>query len=185
MTAPQDVDIDFMLTVVDVGKKLKDLNEARSALLAELNSGFYQSRFANMEDWAKANRLIKSSFDKAVGMTLFSLEVQIRRFVPPADAPAPAEPKTDGPRIVPSPRGGDRKTGSLFGVSKTEINKALGFTPNVKDDESKVTASWGFTFDGQHCGIWDYKGSGRDGEYSTFGPHAVFTKLFGARYKAG
>jgi hypothetical protein len=36
--------------------------------------------------------------------------------------------------------------------------------------------------DGRHCGIWDYKGSQRIDEFSTFGPADVFEKLFGARY---
>jgi hypothetical protein len=41
--------------------------------------------------------------------------------------------------------------------SLRDIAAILG-KPNVQDDPDKVTHSWGFTIDGDHCGIWDYKG---------------------------
>ena len=84
--------------------------------------------------------------------------------------------------IQPVDQLGSHRTGSLRGITVAEIREVLGFAPNCDDDPSKVVNSWGFTVDGEHCGIWDYKGSHRIGEFSTFGPHEVLSKLFGARY---
>lgn len=78
-------------------------------------------------------------------------------------------------------RGGHR-TGTLSNITVGEITEILGFSPNCDDDPAKVVNSWGFEVDGRACGIWDYKGSHRIGEFSTFGPHEVFSNLFGARY---
>jgi hypothetical protein len=84
--------------------------------------------------------------------------------------------------IKPVDHAGGHRTGTLRGITVAEIREVLGFAPNCEDDPSKVVNSWGFTVDGRHCGIWDYKGSQRIGEFSTFGPADVFEKLFGARY---
>ena len=82
--------------------------------------------------------------------------------------------------ILPIPEPGDHRTGTLSDqLTKQQISKALGFKPNVKDDPSKVKASWGFTYDGERCGIWDYYGS----RWSTFGPAHVFVALFGDKYQ--
>lgn len=88
-------------------------------------------------------------------------------------------------KVIPDSTAGGHKTGSLTRISKDEIDAALGFEPNVEDDADKVKYSWGFTADGVSCGIWDYKGSHRFNQYSTFGPDAVFQTLFGNRYTAG
>jgi hypothetical protein len=64
-----------------------------------------------------------------------------------------------------------------------EINKILGFKPNIADDPDKVKYSWGFTVDGVHCGIWDYKGSYKYKSFSTFGPADSLRKVFGEHYK--
>jgi hypothetical protein len=60
-----------------------------------------------------------------------------------------------------------------------KINEVLGFEPNVEDDLYKVKHSWGFEANGEICGIWDYKGSEKYGEFSTYGSKNVFVELFG------
>ncbi len=90
--------------------------------------------------------------------------------------------------IVPVAKAGEYKTGSLVGLTKKDIIEKLGFGPNVDDDPYKVTASWGFLFNpdaekkGPVCGVWDYKGSARSGEWSTYGPREVFVAIFGEKY---
>lgn len=81
-------------------------------------------------------------------------------------------------KIVPVDEAGSHREGSLKGVTVAQINKALGFKPNVQDDPDKVKHSWGFTADGVLCGIWDYKGSEMFNSFSTYGPREVFEKLF-------
>lgn len=81
-------------------------------------------------------------------------------------------------KIIPIPESGDCRTGTLSDVTVQDINKVLGFTPNVQDDPCKVEFSWGFTADGIRCGIWDYKGSAAFRSFSTFGPRKVFESLF-------
>jgi hypothetical protein len=77
--------------------------------------------------------------------------------------------------IEPCDRPGDHLTGNIDrAYTVREITRILGFPPNVQDDPSKVKHSWGFTVDGQHCGIWDYKGC----RWSAFGPQEVFDTLF-------
>lgn len=77
---------------------------------------------------------------------------------------------------------GTSKTGVLLDISANKISNILGFDPNVDDDPNKVVNSWGFTYDGIKCAIWDYKGSQFFGQFSTFGPRIVFDKLFGDHY---
>ena len=69
---------------------------------------------------------------------------------------------------------GSYRTGSLpWQLSVAEIVAVLG-EPNIADDPDKVDYSWGFTLDGELCGIWDYKGS----RWSTFGDNEKIRKLF-------
>lgn len=69
---------------------------------------------------------------------------------------------------------GTHRTGSLpHTLMRHTIVAVLG-EPNVKDDPYKVENSWGFTIDGERCGIWDYKGS----RWSTYGPNEKIKKLF-------
>jgi hypothetical protein len=78
-------------------------------------------------------------------------------------------------KIVPFNQPGACCTGNIdSGYTVADINRILGFKPNVKDDPYKVRHSWGFKADGKECGIWDYKGS----RWSTYGPKAVFNQLF-------
>lgn len=74
------------------------------------------------------------------------------------------------------------RTGTLKDVTAEDISERLGFKPNLEGDPHKVKDEWGFTADGVMCGIWDYKGSWLDREYSTFGPDEVFRKLFPDKY---
>ena len=72
------------------------------------------------------------------------------------------------------------KQGSLTRLSAPEISTALGFNPNIAEDEEQVHHSWGFSADGVECAIWDYNGSEGSGRFSFFGPREVFVQLFGA-----
>jgi hypothetical protein len=78
------------------------------------------------------------------------------------------------------------RTGEIRGCTKEEIDRIIGFEPNVKDDPSKVKYSWGFRASAgrfkANCGIWDYKGSYLSKTWSTYGPAEVFQKLFGAKW---
>ncbi len=85
-------------------------------------------------------------------------------------------------RVYPIDKSGAHRTGTLTNITKADIEAVLGFAPNIKDDPYKVKYSWGFTVDGKECGIWDYKGSYRFREYSTYGPDEVFVELFGDKY---
>lgn len=86
------------------------------------------------------------------------------------------------PKIVPVNWPGDSRTGTLSNITVAEINKILGFEPNVEDDPIKVKHSWSFTVDGERCGVWDYKGSERLNQFSTSGSDAALKRVFGARY---
>jgi hypothetical protein len=72
---------------------------------------------------------------------------------------------------------------TMKNMTVDKIVVALGFFPNIEDDPYKVKDSWGFSADGVTCGIWDYKGSEQFGQYSTYGPDAVFKTLFGDDYE--
>lgn len=87
-------------------------------------------------------------------------------------------------KITPFKKVGPCLTGNLSNVTVDEINRILGFDPNCEEDSAKVKHSWGFKVDGQHCGIWDYKGSEQFNSFSTYGPASIFVKLFGGqRYR--
>lgn len=81
-------------------------------------------------------------------------------------------------RIQPIDEPGAHATGSLSSsLTVDQINKVLGFAPNVRDDPDKVKHSWGFLADGEPCGIWDYRGR----RWSTYGPPEIFRQLFGGK----
>lgn len=86
---------------------------------------------------------------------------------------------TQTPVILPVDRGGDSRTSSIDGLTHAQIVERIGFPANVQDDESKVKYSWGFTVDGERCGVWDYKGSHEFNSWSAFGPRAALNKVFG------
>ena len=86
-------------------------------------------------------------------------------------------------KIVPVNDGvASHRTGTLYDINVQTISRILGFEPNVDDDPYKVVNSWAFEVDGKPCAIWDYKGSHLRGQFSTFGSHKVFDKLFGSNY---
>lgn len=89
---------------------------------------------------------------------------------------------SDTMTIVPNSNIGGHRTGTLYDINVETINKILGFEPNIEDDPDKVVNSWGFEVDGERCAIWDYKGSHLHGQFSTYGSHDVFDKLFGTNY---
>jgi len=74
------------------------------------------------------------------------------------------------------------RTGYIQGLSKADIDRILGFRPNVDDDADKVRYSWGFTADGECCAVWDWKGSYRSQVWSTHGAEALLQSLFGEHY---
>ncbi len=88
-------------------------------------------------------------------------------------------------RIVPVTDVASHKTGRIVGLTKAQIDRILGFKPNIKDDPYKVKYSWGFNVQGNDCAIWDWKGSHRFNEFSAYGPDAVLRQVFGSNYVSG
>lgn len=80
--------------------------------------------------------------------------------------------------------GGTHRTGGLSGISAGEISNILGFKPNVQDDPDKVVNSWAGEGDGEQFAIWDYKGSHRYNEFSTWGDADTLSSIFGSNYTA-
>lgn len=86
-------------------------------------------------------------------------------------------------KIIPNPDAVGHRTGVLRDVTVDQINEALGFEPNVDDDPYKVVNSWAAeTAEGVRFAIWDYKGSHKFGQFSTFGPDWIFEELFPKNY---
>jgi hypothetical protein len=73
------------------------------------------------------------------------------------------------------------RTGTLTHLSEGNIIERLGFLPLRHSVEGKSDQEWRFRVGEHDCAIWDAKGSGRHGVWSTFGPAEVFTSLFGWR----
>jgi hypothetical protein len=69
------------------------------------------------------------------------------------------------------------KTGTLTGKNKFDIERALGFPPNVDDDPDKVRYSWAFTINGRECAIWDWKGSADQDVWSVYDPGLVLATI--------
>ena len=83
---------------------------------------------------------------------------------------------------------GSHKTGSINGLMEADITKKLGLAPRRygrDEGDGKVAYEWSFTADGEKCAIWEWKGGGRTGTHSAFGPSAVLREIFGANYKDG
>jgi hypothetical protein len=83
--------------------------------------------------------------------------------------------------IEPIHKVGSSRTGTLHGLTYTDIKTILGFEANVTelDDPYKVDASWGFAIDGSVCGIWSYRGSGARKTWSTHGDNQKLKAVFG------
>lgn len=69
--------------------------------------------------------------------------------------------------------------GDLFDITKVEIDKILGFTPNNEGDSDKVTYQWGFTFNGNPCIIYDWKDSYMDNKWKWEGDKSTMIEIFG------
>ena len=80
--------------------------------------------------------------------------------------------------IMPVDRAGPYRTGTLDLVTPADIEKVLGFPPNIEDDPDKVKYSWGFEADGKFAAIWDYKGSHKLRVWSTYDPDGIIATLF-------
>lgn len=98
----------------------------------------------------------------------------------PASVTVPA-PASDKP-IPYSGHVGSHRTGILENMTRAQITKTLGFKPNSEGDPYKVVSEWVFTYKGFQYSIWDYKGSHKYGQYSTYGPSDGLQELFGANY---
>ena len=80
--------------------------------------------------------------------------------------------------IVPVDRAGPSRTSTLDLATPADIEKVLGFPPNIEDDPDKVKYSWGFEVDGKFAAIWDYKGSYKLRVFSTYDPDGIIATLF-------
>lgn len=88
-------------------------------------------------------------------------------------------------KLVPVAHVASHKQGTLIGLKKANIDRALGFSHTDDGDGGyKVKYDWCFTADGVECAIWDWKGSDRDGEWSFYGPREVFQRIFGSHHVA-
>jgi hypothetical protein len=77
------------------------------------------------------------------------------------------------------------KQGTLTGLTKAEIDRALGFSHTSNGDGGyKVKYDWCFTANSVECAIWDWKGSDKLGEWSFYGPKEVFQNIFGTHHVA-
>lgn len=83
---------------------------------------------------------------------------------------------------------GSHKTGSINGLMEADITKKLGLKPKrwgKNEGDGKVAYEWSFTANGEECAIWEWKGLGRTGSHSAFGPSHVLREIFGHNYKDG
>lgn len=81
------------------------------------------------------------------------------------------------PEVVQVDKAGSYRTGTLVDVTYEQIVAVLG-EPNIPDDYEKVRFSWGVTVDGQHAGVWCWKGSSIFNRWSIFDPHKVLATAF-------
>jgi hypothetical protein len=70
------------------------------------------------------------------------------------------------------------RTGGLENMDKEDIEKILGFAPNVEDDEDKVVNSWRCFVDGSPFAVWDYKGSHHARRWSIYDPEHKAMDIF-------
>lgn len=93
-------------------------------------------------------------------------------------ATAPPEPEKK-PVIEASAKRGTRRMGTIIGLPPAEVQKAIGFDANI-DDEPDMGASWGFTVDGVHCGVWYIRPTTLFPSCS--GTKEALVKVFGAEH---
>jgi hypothetical protein len=87
------------------------------------------------------------------------------------------------PVITPSDGSGSHKTGELTNITVAQITSILGFGPNLPGGDGKVVNEWGFTCDGKEGAVWDWKGSERFNQFSTWGDDKMLANLFGSKYR--
>lgn len=133
-----------------------------------VNAGYY--------DMSQQYALKKPTIEEIAQEALRKLTGEERDALTKVIEAGVAEKKPKEPTIVRSRRGGSHR---MFGlnpkITKAQINKVLGLTPQG-GDSGKSTADWNFEVNGVHCAIWDYNGS----RWSCYGPKETFEKLFGA-----
>jgi len=78
------------------------------------------------------------------------------------------------------------RTGSLINITVAEISKQLPGIVCAAGDPLKVKYEWYFQVKINDkmfpCGVWDYKDSSDQNQFSTFGASEVFRKIFGLAY---
>lgn len=91
-------------------------------------------------------------------------------------------------KVYPHNQRGVSRNGSLSGITRKEIEAIVGKPMRSgPSGDGKVTVEWSFVVGGEpgYCGIWDYKGSAKYNEWSTYGSALVLKALFGERYTQG
>lgn len=73
------------------------------------------------------------------------------------------------------------RTGTLTHINAQQITERLGIDPTRNTIEGQCDHTWRFRVGEHDCSIWDMKGSGRFGMWSTCGPAEIFNALFGWR----
>lgn len=86
-------------------------------------------------------------------------------------------------KIIQEECNGSHKTGQLSGISVDSVTRVLGFKPDGGDGGEKVKYNWDFKYRGHNCSVWDWKGSYRQKEFSTFGPSEILRELFGDNFE--
>lgn len=75
-----------------------------------------------------------------------------------------------------------RRTGTLRGLSLSEITHRLGFEP-IEEDIWPTEYGWQFRVDGVPCAVWIYAGSAHLSRFSTWGPEPSLRAVFGDHVK--
>lgn len=76
------------------------------------------------------------------------------------------------------------RTGGLDNITAKQIKDIVGFKANGEDDPDKVKYCWAFSMDGKPCAVWDYKGSHKYKQFSTWGPSEALKLVFGEYFLA-
>ena len=158
--------------------------DGRPILILRGEAGYYEitprekgERPMTPEQFNKANGITEAQLSAMRVGSLFGWNV------PGAD-PATWEKRLAAVDCViePCSIGTSWKTGALVETTRADVERLLGFPPNVRDDVGKVTCSWAFTVDGEPCAVWDWKGSLKVRQLSTWGPESALRKVFAERY---
>jgi hypothetical protein len=77
------------------------------------------------------------------------------------------------------------KQWSMTGISRAEIEAALGFKGQPPSEDGKSETSFYFDIAGQVFSVWDWHGWGKNREWSAFGPHDLLRQIFPTATFAG